>query len=98
MYKVVYMAAAKRNLKDIADYLDNIDSRLADKILNQIMERILSIGENPFRYPRYLYNQKYRWTGIKNYMVFYKVLEDKNTIQIHRVLHGSQDIEHLIND
>jgi len=92
------MNGAKKNLHDIADYLDGVDSRLSDKILNEISERILNLAENPLRYPKYLYNQKYRWTGVKNYMIFYKVIDDKKTVEIHRVLHGSQNIEKLIND
>jgi len=98
MYKIKYMAGVKKNLRDITKHLDGVDSRLSDRILDAISERILSLQESPNRYPRYLYNQKYRWTGVKNYMVFYKVIDDMQVVEIHRVLHGSQDIESLIKD
>ena len=96
MYKILYMDESRENLQEIADYLDEIDTNLADKILGEISERIQSLEDMPFRFPKYIYNQNYRWTGIKNYMIFYKVIDETMTVEIHRVLHGARNIKELL--
>jgi len=96
MFSIKYMHGAKRNLLEIEKNLDTIDTRLTDKILQAIDERIQSLQEMPMRYPKYPHNPRYRWTGIHNYMIFYKVVGD-NRIEIHRILHGARDIESLIS-
>ena len=96
MYKILYMDGSRKNLQEIADYLDDIDIGLADKILDEIKERIKSLENMPFRFPKYIYNQNYRWTGVKNYMIFYKVIDNTKTVEIHRVLHGARNIKELL--
>jgi len=86
MFNIKYMHGAKQNLREIEKTLDAIDTRLTDKILQAIHERIQSLREMPMRYPSYPHNPKYRWTGIHKYMIFYKVVGD-NIIEIHRILH-----------
>ena len=92
MYKILYIEIAKNNLKIIKKHLDSVDRRLTIKILCEISERILSLKDMPLRYPKYIDNPNYRWTGVKNYMIFYKVIEETKTIEIHRILHGARDI------
>ena len=92
MYEIMYMDSAKNNLKLIKNYLDGVDRRLTNNILREISERILSLKDMPFRYPKYLDNPNYRWTGVKNYMIFYKVTDETKTIEIHRILHGARNI------
>ena len=96
MYNVKYMHGAKRNLLEIEKTLDAKDARLTDKILQAIDECIQSLQEMPMRYPTYPHNPKYRWTGVFNYMIFYKIVGD-SLIEIHRILHGARDIESLIS-
>ena len=96
MYNVKYMHGARRNLLEIEKNLDAKDTQLTDKILQAINERIQSLHEMPMRYPTYPHNPKYRWTGIHNYMIFYKIIDD-NLIEIHRILHGARDLESLIS-
>ena len=97
MYNVKYMHGARQNLLEIEKNLDARDTRLTDKILAAISERIKSLQEMPMRYPSYPHNPKYRWTGIYNYMIFFKVVGN-NRIEIHRILHGARDIERLMSE
>jgi len=97
MYEIKYMHGARINLLEIEKNLDAKDVRLADKILHAINERIQSLKEMPMRYPKFAYNQNYRWTGIHNYMIFYKVIGN-NLVEIHRVLHGARDVESLMSN
>ena len=97
MYKIKYMGQAERNIESIEYYLDKIDTRLTDTTLKAINERIYSLNEMPFRYPRYIDNPKYRYTTVKKYMIFYIVDEAKKVIEIHRILHGTQNTKEHIN-
>jgi len=96
MYNVKYMHGARQNLFEIEKNLDAKDTRFTDKILQAINERIQSLQEMPMRYPSYPHNPKYRWTGIHNYMIFYKII-GSDLIEIHRILHGARDLESLIS-
>ena len=96
MYQIKYMHGARSNLLEIEKNLDAKDTRLTDKILQAINERIQTLQEMPMRYPKYLHNPRYRWTGIHNYMIFYKVVGN-NVVEVHRVLRGARDIESLMS-
>jgi len=96
MYSVKYMHGARHNLLEIEKNLDAKDARLADKILQAIDNRIQSLREMPMRYPQYPHNPRYRWTGVHNYMIFYKVAGN-NMVEVHRILHGARDIESLLS-
>jgi len=96
MYQIKYMHGARSNLLEIEKNLDAKDTRLTDKILQAINERIQTLQEMPMRYPKYLHNPRYRWTGIYNYIIFYKVVGN-NVVEVHRVLHGARDIESLMS-
>jgi plasmid stabilization system protein ParE len=96
MYDIKYMQGARINLLEIEKNLDAKDTRLADKILQAINERVQSLQEMPMRYPKYPHNPRYRWTGTYNYMIFYKVV-GSDMVEIHRVLHGARDIESLMD-
>jgi len=96
MYDIKYMHCARSNLFEIEKNLDAKDTRLADKILQAINERIQSLQEMPMRYPKYPHNPRYRWTGTHNYMIFYKVVES-SVVEIHRILHSARDIESLMS-
>lgn len=96
MYNVKYMHGARYNLFEIEKNLDTKDTRLADKILQAIDERIQSLQEMPMRYPKYPHNPRYRWTGVHNYMIFYKIVGN-NMVEVHRIMHGARDIESLMS-
>ena len=93
MYKIKYLDGAKKNLSEIEKFLDNIDRRLTDKILTEIEKRVSELQEMPLRYPKYVDNPDYRNTGVKKYVIFYKVDEVKKIVEIHRILHSAQNIE-----
>ncbi|MCL2365163.1 MAG: type II toxin-antitoxin system RelE/ParE family toxin [Defluviitaleaceae bacterium] len=96
MYNIKYMHGARQNLLEIEKNLDAKNTRLTDKILLAINKRIQSLQEMLLRYQAYPHNPRYRWTGVHNYMIFYKVVGDSR-IEIHRILHGARDIERLMS-
>ena len=55
-----------------------------------------NIKTNPHIAQAYPDNPKFRRLVVGDYLVFYVVNEDKKTVEIRRILHGSQDSEHYI--
>jgi plasmid stabilization system protein ParE len=91
------MDSVEHDVLAIESNLAKIDNRLFHKIEKDIEERIASLDTMPSRYPIYLHRPQYRVTGVHKYMIFYKVIENTKTVEIHRILHGSRDIESLID-
>ncbi|MDD4169964.1 MAG: type II toxin-antitoxin system RelE/ParE family toxin [Desulfotomaculaceae bacterium] len=63
-----------------------------------IAEKIKELPRFPEKYEAYStgqYRLAYRRMPVDSYLVFYVVLE--NTIEIHRVLHGSRDIRRCLD-
>lgn len=82
----------------IADDTQNVD--MAIRYLNLLEEGINKLADFPEMgaKPRYksLRTQGYRVLIIENYLVFYKIFEQKKEIMIYRVFHGKQDFKNLI--
>lgn len=97
MYEIKYMDTADGDFFAIAEYLDSVDDNgLADKIIGEIIKCVNSLDTMPFRFPKHRKRPQYRWCGVYDYMIFYKVTENPNTVEIHRILHGAQDIENIL--
>jgi len=59
--------------------------------------QIAKLKTNPFLCEKYQERPAYRRMVVGDYLVFYKILEDKKQIEIHRILHGSRKISRYIN-
>ena len=97
MYSVEYFPHTREDLHEIEVFLDSIDYRLTNKILNAFKERIQVLCEMPLRYSKYLYRPEYRVLGVHNYSIFYTVNENNKKIEIRRILHSARNIELEIN-
>ncbi len=99
-YQIKYLPVARRDLQDIIDYIafDLEVPETAIKMLNTLETEILTLQENPFRGSIYLSNRKhdcqYRKLFIKNYVIFYLILED--TVEIQRVFYHRRNMNKLI--
>lgn len=99
MRKVVMLPVAAQDLADIVEYLAQFYESTALRQYDRIVEKIKELPRFPEKYEAYSagqYRLAYRRMPVDSYLVFYVVLED--TIEIHRILHGSRDIKrHLDN-
>jgi len=96
MYRIEYFPHARDDLHEVQNYLNKIERRITNKILEAFRERIQGLEEMPMRYPKYAYRPEYRVLGVHNYLIFYAVVEETKTVEIRRILHGARDIEHEI--
>jgi toxin ParE1/3/4 len=97
-YSLRYLPAAQEDILSILDYIaqDNPSRALAfiDKLDAQIgrLEKHPLLGRVP-RHPK-LREFGYRVLIVESYLVFY--INRGDQIEIHRVIHGSRDLNHLI--
>lgn len=99
MRKVVMLPIAEHDLADVVDYLAQFYESTALRQYDRIVEKIKELPNFPEKYEAYMTGQyllAYRRMPVDNYLVFYVVLED--TIEIHRILHGSRDIKRNLDN
>jgi toxin ParE1/3/4 len=93
-----YLPVAQDDLISILEFIANDNPRRAMSFVNRLDERIAQPEYHPLlgRTPRHpkLREYGYRVLVIEAYLVFYIVRGQ--TIEIHRVVHGSRNIDHLI--
>ena len=94
MYSIEYFPFVRDDLREIENYLDEIDPGITDKVLIAIQESIQSLDEMPFRYPEYVYRPDYRVVSVYNYMIFYVVAEDRKVVEVRRILHSARNLAH----
>jgi plasmid stabilization system protein ParE len=101
-YKIVVTAPAERDLDGIIGYIiESLENRSAAAALLDAIGRCYSdIESMPLMYEAcrdpYLKSLGYRKAIINNYIMVYKVDEERETVYIMRFFHGKQDYEKLI--
>jgi len=91
-FKVIWTDPSIENLRDIVEYIarDNPDAayKTGSDILNsvKVLETFPFIGPS---YPRHSQGN-IREIFCGNYRIFYEVIPDRNSIEIHHVWHGAR--------
>jgi toxin ParE1/3/4 len=97
-YTLRYLPAADADLVEIFDFIAQDSPNRALSYLEKLDKRIGSLEQHPKlgRVPRHpgLREYGYRVLIVESYLVFYIVCGQ--TIEIHRVVHGSRNLDHLI--
>ena len=94
MAKVLRKPQAEADLIEIWTYIAQDNPTRADKLLDEIDEKLQTLAQSPFSgKARDELGPKIRSFPIGNYVLFYQPIEDG--IEIIRVLHGARDIEAL---
>lgn len=93
-----YLPAARNDLLSILEFIAKDSPNRAATFIDRLDDRMgqlehhLLLGRIP-RHPR-LREYGYRVMVIQSYLVFYIVRGQ--TIEIHRVVHGSRNLDHLV--
>jgi len=93
-FEIIFSLDAEQDIADIYQYISVCKSNktAADRLMVKIDKGICYLEKSPYLYP--MANIKdYRKCRVDNYIVFYRILEDKKIVRILRVYHGSQDYE-----
>lgn len=98
MYKLRILPKAQEDMLEIVDYVNTLSPQAALNLYDEILEGIGSLTEMPLRCPLLktaeLRAKGYRTLRVKNYMVFFVVLE--KTVQIRRILYAKRQFESLL--
>lgn len=102
--KVVYTFRARQDLRDIYDYI--AFTLLAPDAARNTTERILEAARNlqslPERNPLYKeepwHSQGVRFIPVKNYIVFYTVNTDTDTVSVARIMYGARDLSRQLEE
>ena len=96
--KIAYTHAARQDLKEIFEYISQVllAPGTAQALTEKIMAEIRTLIDFPERNPLYK-DELWRSKGIhflpvKNYLVFYTVNKETDTVTIARIMYGGRDI------
>lgn len=103
IFKVIISAQAENDLREIFEYItfELFSLENAEKQLDRLEKRILSLDEIPERFPRYgkepWYSRGLRFAAIDNYIVFYIPDIEEQTVTILRVMYSGRNIEEQLS-
>lgn len=103
-FEVQYTARARQDLRNIYEYIayDLLVPETAVRQAQRIMKEIRALNEMPLRYRLYddepWHSQGVRFFSVNNYLVFYLPDENKNTVQIVRIIYGGRDIKKQLSE
>lgn len=91
-YKPIMSKPAKKDIAVISAYKSQFYAATLNRFYNAFEDTYKKVAENPYMYPAYEHNQKYRKAVFLDYVMFYRVFESSNTVRIYRIIHGKMDI------
>jgi plasmid stabilization system protein ParE len=91
-YTVILLPRAHNDKRNIRAYLRQFYPGTSRRFFAALKKQLIYLADMPYMYPVWSENPAYRKMGVLKYLVFYKVKEAEQTIEIHRILHGSRDL------
>ncbi|NBK77187.1 type II toxin-antitoxin system RelE/ParE family toxin [bacterium D16-76] len=102
--KIVYTNTARRDLREIYEYIAYtlLVPNTAKAISETIMREVRSLESLPERNPLYQdepwHSQGVRFLRVKNYLVFYTVNPDADTVSVARIMYGGRNISRQLEE
>ncbi|MDW7657623.1 MAG: type II toxin-antitoxin system RelE/ParE family toxin [Bacillota bacterium] len=97
-YKIRYLPVSRRNLDDILEYLSGFYPGTPSRFVAELRRCIDNLRTQPLMYAIYADVPIYRHIPVGDYIVFYVVNKSKKTVEIHRILHGKQNIQKVLDE
>lgn len=98
-YEVIVSDLAKNDIRDIYTYISNnlFSPKDALKIIKLIEKNIKNLDVMPERFRKY---EKYkdkniRICRVKKYLIFYDVNDDKDRVEVTRVLYSARNYDEI---
>lgn len=102
--KIIYTLKAKQDLRNIYDYIafTLLVTDAAKNTVERIMTTVRSLESIPERNPLYKnepwHSQGVHFVPVRNYLVFYTINSNTETVSILRIMFGGQDISHQLDE
>ena len=98
IFKITYLPESRDDAIEIRKYLEQFYKGTGKKFFALLKKRINSLKSSPYLAQQYEEWPPYRRLVVGDYLVFYKVDEERNLVEIHRILHGSREIDRYLSD
>ena len=99
-YNIKIMQIAQDDMKSIIAHIRIDDPDAAIRMYEKIKTSIAKLVNFPLMGPLPLDSkiagQGYRMIIVDPYLVFYILVMEDNTVEVHRVLHGKQDFPYIL--
>lgn len=102
--KIVYTHTARQDMREIYEYIafTLLVPGTAHSLTDKIMADIRSLEKFPERNPLYKdepwRSQGVRFMPVKNYLVFYTLKKETETVSIARIMYGGRDISKQLEE
>jgi addiction module RelE/StbE family toxin len=91
-FALVFLPSARKNMRDILNYQSKFYPGTPGKFFDRLREQIDGLKTMPQKYEVYGDFPYYRKMVVAEYLVFYHIDDEKKRVEVHKILHGSQDI------
>ncbi len=101
-YQLQITAAAEQDLLHVADYIDHIlkNPQASDRLYDDLETEIGSLERMPQRYAvvddPFLASHGIRALQVRNYMAFYRVSIENQTVTVLRILYAKSDWQTIL--
>jgi len=95
-FKIKYLPETIIDREKIRLYLSTFYAGTSRKFFALLKEKTARLKEFPYSCPVYEDESDYRKLIVDDYLVFYIVNEGDNIIEIHRIIHGSKNLEDVL--
>ena len=99
-YKIKILPIAQDDMKSIVTHIRLNDPEAAIRMFKKIKEAIGNLADYPLIGPipqdKKIAEQGYRMIFVEPYLVFYILVTEDNTVEIHRVLHGRRNYPKML--
>ena len=102
--KVVYTFTARQDLRNIYEYIafTLLAPDAARNTTDRIMSTVRTLESMPERNPLYKeepwHSQGVRFVPVKNYLVFYTINTETDTVSVARIMYGARDISRQLEE
>jgi len=97
MFTLIFSDDVNNDIISAIHYIKNeLEAPMAAKNHYEELEKVyLKLEKNPYRRPlvqdKYLAMKGYRSINVKNYVLFYRIVEDNNTVLLIRFMYSQRD-------
>ena len=99
-YNIKYLPSAQQDLNEIISYLQTDSPEYGEKLIDKIDNEISQLKSFPYKgktpEDENLKNKRYRMIIIDNYIIFYVIFENDETVEIRRIIHGKRRYKFLL--
>ena len=95
MADVFWLDEAKDNVRSLFDYLEQHNPHAAERYVAGLIEVVEQLRSFPKR--ARVYSGDTRVLPFRNHLIFYRLIEQNDEIEIMRVRDGRQQVDDLVN-